>query len=141
MGHKPARAWKSQNTEYVTRINKTGRHFYWNRQDSYWGFGNSTPENSSVELSISTRCGEQEGKYYAATGTTGFRWLESEMVKELGKEDDIDISYYTKLVDDAVDAISKHGDFEWFVSDDPYIPKPKLDFMDVPDVDDEEVPF
>lgn len=57
-------------------------------------------------------------KYSAATGSKGHRWLESEMVRELGKEDDIDRSYYNKLVDDAVDAISKYGDFEWFVSDD-----------------------
>ncbi|MCC8083399.1 MAG: hypothetical protein LIP15_04115, partial [Clostridium sp.] len=65
---------------------------------------------------------EKDGKYYAATGTKGYRWLESEMVRELGKEDDIDRSYYDKLVDDAVATISAYGDFEWFVSDDPYIP-------------------
>ncbi len=61
---------------------------------------------------------EKDGKYYAATGSKGYRWLESEMVKELGKQDDIDRSYYDKLVDDAVSDISKLGDFEWFVSDD-----------------------
>ena len=58
-------------------------------------------------------------KYSAATGSKGYRWLESEMVKTLGKEKDIDRSYYDKLVDDAVDTIGKYGDFEWFVSDDP----------------------
>ena len=58
-------------------------------------------------------------KYSSATGTKGYRWLESEMVKTLSKEDDIDMSYYTKLVDDAVAKISEFGDFEWFVSDDP----------------------
>lgn len=62
-----------------------------------------------------------DDKYYAVTGTKGYRWLESEMVKELGKEDDIDLSYYDKLVDAAVESISKYGDFEWFVSDDPYV--------------------
>jgi hypothetical protein len=67
---------------------------------------------------------EKDGKYYAATGTKGYRWLESEMVKTLGKEDDIDRSYYNTLVDDAVDAISEYGDFEWFVSDDP-VPEPQ----------------
>ena len=66
---------------------------------------------------------EKDGKYYAATGSKGYRWLESEMVKELGKEKNIDRSYYDKLVDDAVDTISKYGDFEWFVSDDPYVKK------------------
>lgn len=60
-------------------------------------------------------------KYHAATGAKGHRWLESEMVKQLGKEDDIDRSYYDNLANDAADAIAKFGDFEWFVSDDPYI--------------------
>lgn len=60
-------------------------------------------------------------KYDSAVGADGYRWLESEVVKELGKEDDIDISYYNKLVDGAIDAISQYGDFEWFVSDDPVI--------------------
>ena len=58
-------------------------------------------------------------KYSSATGAKGYRWMESEMVRELGKENDIDLSFYNKLVDDAVDAISVYGDFEWFVSDDP----------------------
>ena len=86
---------------------------------------------------------EQNGKYYAATGTTGYRWLESEMIfkktegttevinpetgekREVAKmsefydiEDIVDKSYYEKLVDDAVETISKYGDFEWLVSDD-----------------------
>jgi hypothetical protein len=63
-------------------------------------------------------------KYSSATGAKGYRWLESEMVKILGKESDIDKSYYHKQVDDAVDVISKYADerdvsFDWFVSDDP----------------------
>ena len=61
---------------------------------------------------------EKDGKYSAATGTKGYRWLESEMVKTLEKENDIDKSYYIKLVDDAIAAISEFGDFEWFTSDD-----------------------
>ena len=61
-------------------------------------------------------------KYASATGAKGYEWLESEVVKTLGKEADIDRSYYQKMVDDAVDAISQYGDFEWFVSDDPYAP-------------------
>lgn len=86
---------------------------------------------------------KQDGKYYAATGTTGYRWLESEMVKTLGKEADIDRSYYTKLVDDAVEAISQYGDFEWFISDDPYIPKKVIppDFMNIPEGTPEQIPM
>lgn len=58
--------------------------------------------------------------YSAATGTKGYRWLEAEMVKTLGKEDAIDRSYYDRLVDDAVEAISQYGDFEMFASDEPF---------------------
>ncbi len=61
-------------------------------------------------------CREKDGNYYAATGSTGYRWLEAEAVKELDKESDIDRSYYNKLVDDAVETISEYGDFEHFVS-------------------------
>lgn len=88
---------------------------------------------------------KQGNKYDAATGSKGYRWLESAMVKELGKEGDINESYYVKLVDEAVEAISQYGDFEWFVSDDPYIPQqkePKLaDFMNIPEDAPEEIPF
>lgn len=59
---------------------------------------------------------EQKGKYYAATGSKGYRWLESEMVRTLEKENDIDKGYYNNLVDEAVKTISQYGDFEWFVS-------------------------
>lgn len=62
-------------------------------------------------------------KYASATGTKGYLWLESEIVKSLGKEKDIDRSYYDRLVDDAVETISKYGDFEWFASDDPVYKK------------------
>jgi hypothetical protein len=58
-------------------------------------------------------------KYDSATGAKGYRWLESELVKELGKEKDIDKSYYNKLVDGAIDEISKYGDFTRFISNDP----------------------
>lgn len=66
---------------------------------------------------------DKEGnvKYASATGAKGYRWMESEMVRTLGKQNDIDRSYYDKLVDAAVEAIGKYGDFEWFASDDPYI--------------------
>ncbi len=67
----------------------------------------------------------KEKGYAAATGSKGYRWLESEMVRELGKQDDIDRGYYNGLVDEAVKAISKYGDFEWFVSEDPYAEKTK----------------
>ena len=67
-------------------------------------------------------------KYSYATGAKGYRWMESEMVKELKKEKSIDKTYYNKLVDDAVDAISKYGDFDMFVSDDEFLDFPPDDF-------------
>lgn len=64
---------------------------------------------------------EKDGKYYAATGTKGYRWLESEMVMEMNKMHDIDESHFIAMADDAIDAIKKYGDYDWFVSDEPYI--------------------
>lgn len=59
---------------------------------------------------------KRDEKYSAVTGTKGYRWLESGIVKQNGKEDDIDKSYYNKLVDDAVSTISEFGDIEWFIN-------------------------
>lgn len=56
--------------------------------------------------------------FAAATGSKGYRWLEAEEVRANNKEADIDKNYYNKLVDDAVETISKFGDFEWFTDDD-----------------------
>ena len=67
---------------------------------------------------------EKDGKYYAATGTKGYRWLESEIVKGTNEEF-IDRAYYNALVDTAVETISEYGDFEWFVSNDPIVVEEK----------------
>lgn len=87
------------------------------------------------------------GKYGAVQGTKlpgkvpkgerdSYLWLESSAVKLLKREKDIDKSYYQHLVDDAVETISKYGNFEWFVSDDNF-----SDYMNVPTGYPEEVPF
>ena len=83
-----------------------------------------------------------DDKYYAATGSKGYRWMESESVKMLEKEEDIDKTYFTKLVDEAIASINNYGDFEWFASDDPYIStdpieKDSLGF----DIYSDELPF
>ena len=86
-------------------------------------------------------CREQNGKYYAPAGTTGFRWLESEMISD-DIFDLVDESFYRTMVDDRIADISQYGDFEWFASDDPYIgPDPLPDFMNVPEGMDEELPW
>ena len=81
------------------------------------------PGCGGAELVRESKDKDGNTKYDSVTGAKDYRWFESEMVKELGKEGDIDRSYYDKLVDAAVESISQYGDFEWFVSDDRYIPK------------------
>lgn len=62
---------------------------------------------------------EKDGKYYALSGTKGYRWLESEVVNTLHKESDIDLKYYNNLVDGAIETINMYGDFERFASNEP----------------------
>ena len=62
-----------------------------------------------------------EKGYAAATGSKGFRWLESEMVKQLDKQGDIDRGYYNNMVDEAVKSLSVYGDIERFAADAPYV--------------------
>ena len=59
---------------------------------------------------------EKDGKYYAATGSKGYRWLESETIRGTN-ETYIDRRYYDELVDDAIKTIEQYGDFEMFVTD------------------------
>lgn len=63
---------------------------------------------------------EKDGKFYAATGTKGYRWLESEVVKAMNKDSHIDFRYFNALAEEAIKTISQYGDFEWFRSSDPY---------------------
>lgn len=60
---------------------------------------------------------DENGKTSAVTGTTGYRWLETESVKAMGLEDQIDIEYFRTLVDDAIANISKFGDAEVFLDE------------------------
>lgn len=85
---------------------------------------------------------ENEGKYFAVTGTKGYRWLESELVQELGRENDIDNSYYENLANEAVESISEYGDYEWFVSEEPYSEEPKNPLLDeIIDIASDVLPF
>lgn len=65
---------------------------------------------------------ETDGRYSAATGTKGYRFLEAETVRGTDSEQFIDESYFKALVDDAISNISKFGDFYWFVADNKDIP-------------------
>ena len=85
-----------------------------------------------------------EGKNYAASGSTGYRWLESEMVKRDGRENQIDKSFYQKLADDAINDINTFSNFryEWFVSDEPYVePEYIMGAYGKYPVYEEELPF
>ena len=96
------------------------------------------------------RKSEDEEKYTSVTGTKKpwklkngeeetFRWMESETVKLLGLQDKIDLSYYNSLVDDAIETISKYGDFELFISNnyDEEVSK----WLNVPEIKEDEMPF
>ena len=76
--------------------------------------GSFCPIKAGCGGGLLVRGANDGSKYSAVTGSKGYRWIESEMVKTLGKESDIDISYYHKMVDDAIDTIAKYGDFEAF---------------------------
>lgn len=79
----------------------------------------------------------QDGKYYAASGTTGYRWFESEYVAKYGRSDAINEDYYRKLVDKARDDIREYVNPDYFLGEDS--PEPMLgptivlpDFMNPP---------
>lgn len=63
---------------------------------------------------VNKKTGKRE--FSAANSSKGYRWLESEMVQELGKEDDIDTRYYNSLVDDALEVLGTFGDVEQFIN-------------------------
>lgn len=67
-----------------------------------------------------------KGGYSSATGAKGYRWKESSIIRDRNLNNEIDMSYYEKLADDAIEAINERGDYGWFVSDEPYIsPNPE----------------
>ena len=61
---------------------------------------------------------EQNGTMVNVTDTSSYRWLESEVVRNLHMEDAVDYSYYRNKVDKAVETLSKYGDVEWFLGND-----------------------
>lgn len=77
------------------------------------------PNTGGGELITLRQVEDEEGnlvdKEYAVSGTKGYFWKEAEVVKTLGLESEIDISYHKQLAQDAWDAIAKFGDVESFV--------------------------
>lgn len=58
----------------------------------------------------------KDGKNFSITGTKGYRWLETHIVKDLYDwKKAIDFDYYSNLLDEAIAHISSFGDFNSFV--------------------------
>lgn len=55
--------------------------------------------------------------YHAVTGSKGYRWKESSLVKNLRQEDQIALSYFYKEIDDALEAIRIYGPLSEFLDD------------------------
>ena len=67
-------------------------------------------------------CREKDEKYYAATGSKGYRWKEYELVRDLGLRDEVDVGYYETLCQKAKDEIQRFMPFDLFVSSEPLPP-------------------
>jgi hypothetical protein len=57
----------------------------------------------------------KEDKYYAVTGTKGYKWIEAEVAKTI-PDLKVDMSYFDKLKFDAVKTIEAFGSFDAFVT-------------------------
>ena len=64
-------------------------------------------------------CREKDGKFYAATGSKGYRWQEGERIRQANKMEVIDMNYFESLADDAKAAIEVYGPFDIFISEEP----------------------
>lgn len=80
--------------------------------------GQFTPVRSGGGTVLVSRKTADGGiKYDSVSGTKGFKWLETEdFLKNGGTAEDVDTSYYEKLVDEAINQISKYGDYYAFVA-------------------------
>jgi hypothetical protein len=57
----------------------------------------------------------KDDKYYAVTGTKGYKWMDAEIAKTL-PDVKIDMSYFEKLKNDAIKTIEAFGSYEELVS-------------------------
>lgn len=97
---------------------------------------------------------EKNDKYYAAAGSSGYRWLESEYAREVYGPEAVNMDFFTDLAEKAIKDISKYGDFEWFVNaeiknipiKEPFVsvetlPLSDEPFMNIPIGADDELPW
>ena len=85
-----------------------------------------TPVQEGCNGGLLVRLNPRTNKYDHVSGTSGFRWLETETVETLDMQDKVDTRYYKELADKAIETIEQFGDFEQFrdISDKiyPYCP-------------------
>lgn len=75
---------------------------------------------------------EKDGKFYAATGSKGFRWREGESIRGANRMDLIDIGYFEDLAHTARKAIEEYGPFDEFASEE--APKKVPSFISIDEV-------
>lgn len=77
--------------------------------------GSFAPVKSGSNGGLLMRMKPEDGKYNAVTGTKGYRWMEAENILANGLSNEIDIEYFNNLLNEAIEDISKFGDYEWFI--------------------------
>jgi DNA polymerase III gamma/tau subunit len=78
-----------------------------------------TPKALAARISeLEKKIALLSAKGFVVGETTSFAAPPIVRAENPATENDIDRSFYDRLVDEAVEAISQYGDFEWFVSDD-----------------------
>lgn len=87
--------------------------------------GNFVPVKDGTDGGKLYRC--KDGKYYYAAGCKGYRWKESEVVRQLGLQGDIDTRYFEDLVSEAKETIEKYGDFEAFFNETEFLDDVNVD--------------
>lgn len=101
---------KQENPERQTWLRK---HIIENHDYQFIGkVGLFTPVKPNLGGGLLVRT-TNTGGYAAVQGTTGYRWLESEMIPD---ESYIDKSYFDTFVAEAKQTLMNLGDFEWFIS-------------------------
>jgi energy-coupling factor transporter ATP-binding protein EcfA2 len=58
----------------------------------------------------------KDDKKYAVAGTKGYFWIEAEVAQKLGRDLEIDMTYFDSLAEEAVKTINKFGEFEGFAN-------------------------
>jgi hypothetical protein len=56
----------------------------------------------------------QDGKYYAVTGTKGYRWVTAKVAEQFANWDNVAMSYFETLAQEARDKIDYYGSFQLF---------------------------